>query len=330
MKFGVSVIDRNLSFERFNELYFGAGEAEALRLGRDLEAASVPLHDIIVADAALVMKAADAIEIFGSGTPSLFRIARCATEAPVVVGQEAAQDLVGGVQVVGTGQTQLAGEAILKSAPETFDAALRLRTLGSDVGDAELIQSAAELRGFPAARQLFFHGPMIIVANQDAVAVAVETEGDAETAQQAAEQAEIAAGVFGEEEFGDGDFAGGVVEEAEQGKLRAAILQPAMKAAVEQQHLTFASAWQAALAMAGSATFAGRANPGRAQQTTQRLAPEREAFLLDQFFTEVMVVEAGIGGAGQLQDALPHALRQAAMTGSSAAGVCQSRLPALP
>ena len=84
------------------------------------------------------MEAADAVEIFGSGPPSFFGFARCATEAAVVVGQEAAQDLVGGVQIVGTGQAQLAGETILKGAPETFDASLGLGTLGGDVGDAEL------------------------------------------------------------------------------------------------------------------------------------------------------------------------------------------------
>src|ERR1700682_1002456 len=94
VEFVVCVIDRNLSFERFIELHFCPGEAEAVWLGRDLEAASVPLHDIVVADAALVMEAADAIKVFRSGTPSLFRIARCATEAAVVVGQEAAKDLV--------------------------------------------------------------------------------------------------------------------------------------------------------------------------------------------------------------------------------------------
>ena len=172
---------------------------------------------------AFVMEAADVVEVFGSGTPSLFRFARRTTEAAVVVGQKAAQDLVGGVQIGGTGQTQLAGEAILKGAPETFDAAFGLRTLGGDVGDAELLQSAAELRGLAATGELFFHGPVIVVANEDAVAIAVETEGDAEAAQQAAEQAKIAARIFGGEEFGDQNFAGGVVEEAEQGKLRAAI-----------------------------------------------------------------------------------------------------------
>src|ERR1019366_5047934 len=279
---------------RFIELHLGTSEAEALRLGRDLEAASVPLHDVVVADRAFVMEAADGVEVFGSRTPNFFGFARRTTEAPVVVGQEAAKDLVGGVQIVRAGQTQLAGEAILKGAPETFDAALGLRTLSSDVGDAELIQSAAELGGLLAASELFFHRPVIVVANEDAVTIAVETDGYAEAAQQALEQAEIAASVFGGEEFGDGDFAGGVVEEAEQGKLRAAIFQPAMKAGVEQQHFAFPSARQAALAMGGRGSLTGRADPSRAQQTAKGLAPEREAFLLDQFFAEVMVVETGI------------------------------------
>ena len=75
MQFGICVIDRNLSFERFNELHFCTSEAEALELGRDLETAPVPLHNVVVADAALVMEAADAIEVFGSETPNLFRIA---------------------------------------------------------------------------------------------------------------------------------------------------------------------------------------------------------------------------------------------------------------
>ena len=329
-EFSICVIDRNLSCERFNELHFGPGEAEALRLGRDLEAASAPLHDVVVANAALVKKAADVIEIFGSWPPSLFGIARRTAETSVVVGKKTAQDLVGGVQIVGTGQTQLAGEAILKGAPEAFDAALGLRTLGSNVGNAELFESAAELRGLAAAGELFFHAPVIVVADEDAVAITVKTEGNAAAAQQAVEQAKIAARVFGGKEFGDGNFARGVVQEAEQGKLRAAIFEPAVKAGVQQQHLAFPSTCQAALAMRRGAPFAGRADSGRAQQTAESLSSQREAFLLDQFFAEVMIVETGIGGAGQMQDAVAHAIGQASMAGSSAAGVCQSRLTALP
>ena len=85
------------------------------------------------------------VEVFGSRTPSFSIFTWCATEASVVVRQEAAQDLVGGDQIVGPGQTQLTGESILEGAPETLDTAFGLGTLGRDVGDAELLQSAAEL-----------------------------------------------------------------------------------------------------------------------------------------------------------------------------------------
>jgi hypothetical protein len=166
-EFGISIIDRNFPIERFNELDVRPGEAEALRLGRDLEAVPVPLHDVVIAEAALVLEAADAVEIFGSGTPCLFCFARGASEVAVVAGQEAAQDLVGGVQIVGTSQAQLAREAILKSAPETFDASLGLRTLGRDVGDAELFERAAELSRLVTTGKLLFRGPVIVVENQD-------------------------------------------------------------------------------------------------------------------------------------------------------------------
>ena len=225
-----------------------------------------------------MMKAADAIEIFGSGAIGLFRLARGASETSVVIGQETTQDLVGRFHVGCSSQRKLAGETILKGAPETFDAAFGLGTVCGDVGDAELLQSAAELRGAAATGEFFFHRPMIIVAHEDAVAISVEAEGDAVAAQQAVEQAEIAARIFGGEKFGDQNFARGIVQEAEQGKLWAAIFQPAMQAGVQQQHLAFASAGQAALAMRGSAALTARADPGRAQQTAKRLAAEREAF----------------------------------------------------
>src|ERR1700686_5295748 len=109
----IAVIDGDLSFERFHELNSGPSKAEAVRLGRDLEAASVPLHDIVVADAALVMKAADALKVFRSGTPSLFRISRVATEAAVVVGQESSKDRVRASKIFCPVQPKFAGEAIL-------------------------------------------------------------------------------------------------------------------------------------------------------------------------------------------------------------------------
>jgi hypothetical protein len=95
---------------------------------------------------------------------------------------------------------------------------------------------------------------------------------------QAAEQAEIAAGVFGGEELSDEDFAGRVVEEAEQGEFRGAIFQPAVEAGVEQKHFALASAWQAPLTMSGSASFAGRADSSIAEKTAESLAAEGKTF----------------------------------------------------
>ena len=84
-------------------LDFGSGKAEALALLGDLEALAVPLHDVVVADDAFVDEAADAVEIFRSRAPGGLRFARAAGEAAVVVGEEAAQHGVGGVQIASAG-----------------------------------------------------------------------------------------------------------------------------------------------------------------------------------------------------------------------------------
>ncbi len=64
MKLAFSVVDLDASSKGFAELHLGTGEAEAFWLGRDLETAAVPLHDVVIADDALVDEAADAAEIF--------------------------------------------------------------------------------------------------------------------------------------------------------------------------------------------------------------------------------------------------------------------------
>ena len=60
-----------------------------------------------------------------------------------------------------------------------------------------MVQCAAKLSGLAATGELFFHSPVIVIADEDAVAISVETDGYADAAQQAAEQAKIAASVFG-------------------------------------------------------------------------------------------------------------------------------------
>src|SRR5713226_2963277 len=67
---GVAVKERDTAIQALIELDLGTREAEAPGLGRDVEAAPLPLHDVVVADDALMDEAADAIQLLGSGPPS--------------------------------------------------------------------------------------------------------------------------------------------------------------------------------------------------------------------------------------------------------------------
>ncbi len=135
---GVAVVEGDPAVESLIDLHFGAGEAEAVGLLGDLEAAAFPLHDVVVPDSALVHEAADAIEAVRRGSPGGFHLAGHFGETAVVVEDEAAQNGVGGVEVVSSSQAEFAAQAILQHAPEALDAAFGLRTVGGDKGDAEL------------------------------------------------------------------------------------------------------------------------------------------------------------------------------------------------
>src|SRR5260370_9300283 len=82
---GVAIGERDAPVEGLVDLHFGTGEAEAARLLGDLEATAFPLHDVVVADHALVHQAADTVEAFRSGTPRGFPFARLPSETAVVV-----------------------------------------------------------------------------------------------------------------------------------------------------------------------------------------------------------------------------------------------------
>src|SRR5258707_4488335 len=99
MKLAVSVVDLDASSKGFAELHLGTGEAETFWLGRDLETAAVPLHDVVIADDALVDEAADAAEIFGGRAPSLFRFSGSAAEAADARGEVAARETQVGGQI---------------------------------------------------------------------------------------------------------------------------------------------------------------------------------------------------------------------------------------
>lgn len=318
---GIAIVKRDAAVERQLDLHLGSREAVAARLRMNLQSPTVPLHHVVVADDAFVGEAADAVEMFGSRAPSRFRLPGPEREAAIVVGDEAAQHGVGRIDVAGLRQAQLTGEAILQHAPETFDAALGLRRLRRDEGNAELIESATKLGGLALAGELFVQRPVVVVASEDAAAVAVEGHRDPEATQETLEQVEIALGGFREEELSGQDFAGGVVLQAQSSEPRAAALEPVVGRAVELNQFSEVRRTEATLAMSGRAAFSGRADPGGPQEAAKGLAAEGKTFLFDEFVVQMMIVETAIFRAGQVQDGLANAIGQSAMAGPPAADV---------
>jgi hypothetical protein len=121
---GVAVVEGDAPVESLVDVDFGSSKTEALSLLGDLEALALPLHDVVVADHAVVDEAADAVEVFRGRPPRGLHFTRTAGEAAVVVGEKEAQHGVGGIEIADLSQAKFAGEAILKYAPETFDTAL--------------------------------------------------------------------------------------------------------------------------------------------------------------------------------------------------------------
>ena len=60
---GVAVIKRNAPVQSLVDVDFGSRKAETLALLRDLEALTFPLHDVVVADHALMDKTTDAVQV---------------------------------------------------------------------------------------------------------------------------------------------------------------------------------------------------------------------------------------------------------------------------
>ncbi len=118
--------------------------------------------------------------------------------------------------------------------------------------------------------------------------------------------------------------------QAEGGEHGAAAFQPVVGRAVELYQFAFTSGSQATLAMSGSASFSGRSQTGLAQKTAEGLAAEGKALDLAKFFAKVVIIEAGVGGAGQAKDGLADAAGQTAGAGPAAVGVRQSRLFLFP
>jgi len=114
---GIAMVERDAAVQGLIDLHFGSSETVAAGLRMDLQALAVPLHDIVVADDALVGEAADAFQILRRGAPGFFDLTRRAGKAAIVIGDEAGQHGVSRIEIASMGQAKFAGETVLEDAP---------------------------------------------------------------------------------------------------------------------------------------------------------------------------------------------------------------------
>jgi len=158
-------------------------------------------------------------------------------EALIVVGAEAGEDSVGGVEIASLSEAEFADQAVLAGAPGALDAALGWGRVGGDLLDAEFFQSATQMGGALLSGELFGESQVGIITLKDAVAITVQAKGDARRVDHGAQSAKIAESVFGFElKVRREDLAGGVILKADEGELRAAALGPIVTAGVGEHH----------------------------------------------------------------------------------------------
>lgn len=191
-----AIVDGQRTVETRLDVDADAGIAAAVGAGGELQEAAVEREGVVVADGALVLKAADTIEIRWGGLPGGLGILGRLREAGVVAWQIALEEALGLVEGAGLGEAQFGDEAILKGAEEPFDPALALGRGGGDPADTQFVKGAADLRGGDRLGELLGERRRAGGAMKETVAVGVGGDGDAIAPDELAEQEQVPARVF--------------------------------------------------------------------------------------------------------------------------------------
>jgi hypothetical protein len=237
--------------------------APAARAWGDIDEVGAEADRIVVIDRGGIVKAADGIEVqvCGDGAPSGAGLGRRFGEAAVEARQKSGEDPVRLFQGGGVREAELDHEPVLTGAPQPLDAAFRLRRLGANPLDPELMNGAADLGGdMVLAAELVSEGGFARSA-KDGVAVAVDGGGQPMRAAEGRQKEEVALGVLLEAEVGKADVAGGIVDGPNEDQTGAAVFHPGMVTAIDLDEQAGHGPAVAPAAMPGRATGPRTAQP---------------------------------------------------------------------
>jgi hypothetical protein len=223
-------------------------------------------------------------------------------------------------------QAQLGHQAVLQGVPEALDAPLGLGRAGRDGEDAQLLQRPPELGGLRPASQLLLQAPGDLgVPLEDAMAVAIEVQGDALGAEDLTQQQEVAVGILLLAEDGGHDLARRIVDRSKQGAAGLIGPQPVVGTAVDLQQHPRLGHPIASPPVTWCPALANRGNASRAEDPTDAGTTEDEPLAQRQQFHQMAVVASGVGTTHQLHHPLPHRIGDPPRRGPPPIPVGQAR-----
>jgi len=164
---------------------------------------------------------------FGQRSVGRFRLLGRNSKPSVVLFNQLRQRAIGFLHRADVAQPKFDDQAILKGLPEPFDPSFGLRRQRLDMGNAQIGEGLS--KGGKRLRltgQFLLQGELALGRAKNGVTIAVEGKRHSFAAQPFDHDGDVAFQGFGWAKSCRDDFSGGVIDDAVQGKLRAAILQP--------------------------------------------------------------------------------------------------------
>src|SRR5579872_1950053 len=232
----LAVADDEGAIELLGDFHLAAGEVPALSRGTQLEAVLLEADDIVGSHLALVLEAEDALggEILRPGPIGGDWIISRHGELGIEAREIGVEDRVRLLDGCGSRQAQLGDEAILAGAKEPLDPALRLGTLRCNRANRQLGQHPFHLSGFIADAALPVGTTAFEIDHpEDAMAVMVDGQGNADGQADLLQQRQVAGGILPLPEERCGDRARRIIDTGDEDQARSPLLQPRMVTAVD-------------------------------------------------------------------------------------------------
>jgi hypothetical protein len=288
--------DRPSSIEVLANQDAAAGIAATARSGRQIDDQAAEADSVVVGHGGLIGEGDELIALLGAdfseGRPGeLWSFGEAVVEAIKVDGL---QPGVGRIDFGDVLQGQLGDKAVLEGAALALDAAL---PLGRERGNGfcpQFIKDPSDVSREADAGQFFLMAPVVIVAEQSAVAVLIDGRRDSMPPQDHVQDSQIADGILLGPEQSAQDGPAGVVNSMEKacgGPLRP---KPEMGTAVPlHEEPQLRSARPPAAVLRWPAT-SFRPDPRLAQPEADRLSPDPKMLALLEHLDKVGIVELGV------------------------------------